>query len=135
MSSVAQVINPLREHRRRTQPRIARGLFSTDTDARLEPDAVLVDETDASHRHPEEIRCHLRNAVKSRFRRCVEDFVSSERVQALRFVLWEHGVHRINSRLTNSSGGAASSTNRNVHDPRSALFVGCVSESWYFPPL
>src|SRR5229473_5510102 len=97
MSSVAQVINPLREHRRRTQPRIARGLFGIDTDARLEPDAVLVDETDASHRHPEEIRCHLRNAVKSRFRRRVENLVSPESVQALRFVLWEHGVHRINS--------------------------------------
>src|SRR5713101_1564557 len=109
--------------------------MDVNADARLEPDAVLVDQTHAGHWHVKEIRRHLRNAVESRFRRRVEDFVSPERVQALRFVLWEHCVHRINSRLTNSSGGAASSTNRNVHDPRSALFVGCVSESWYFPPL
>jgi hypothetical protein len=43
--------------------------------------------------------------ASSSFRRYVEELVSPERVQALCFILWEPGVHRINSRLCSSSGG------------------------------
>jgi hypothetical protein len=49
-----------------------------------------VDETKASHRHAKEVCGHFSYTVEGRFRRCVEDLVSPERVQAPSFLLEEH---------------------------------------------
>ena len=84
--------------------------MGVDADARLEPDAVLVDQTHASHWHVKEIRRHLSDTVEGRFRRRVEDLVPPERVQALSLVLGECGFHGINARAitTLAPGGRRS---------------------------
>ncbi len=79
--------------------------MDVNADARLEPDAVLVDQTHAGHWHVKEIRRHLSDAVESRFRRRVEDFVAPERVQALSFVLGECGFHRVKPKPGSTAGG------------------------------
>ena len=82
--------------------------MSVEADARFEPDAVLVDQTHASHRHLKEIRRHLSDTVEGRFRRRVKDLVSPERVQALSLVLGDCGFHGINVRAITDSRGRRS---------------------------
>ena len=80
--------------------------MGVNADARLEPDAVLVDQTHAAIGTLKEIRRHLSDTVEGRFRRRVEDLVPPERVQALSLVLGECGFHGINARaITNSRSG------------------------------
>jgi hypothetical protein len=68
-------------------------LINVGADARLDPHAVLIDQTDASHRYMEDNRRHLGDAVEGKFRRSVENPISAERVKALRFVFGEHRFH------------------------------------------
>src|SRR5580658_4039266 len=91
--------------------------MDVNADARLEPHAVLVNQTDASHRHMKEIRRHLCDAVESRFRRRIEDLVAPERAQTLSFVLGELGLHSTNARAVTTRRGGAVAGHRFLRGP------------------
>src|ERR1700756_4975743 len=96
--------------------------MDVNADARLEPDAVLVDQTHASHWHVKETRRHLSDTVEGRFRRRVEDLVPPERVQALSLVFGEWGLHGINARaITNFRSGR--SPIANSYDPKRTIVI------------
>src|SRR5579864_3175344 len=97
--------------------------MEVNADARLEPDAILLDQTHASHWHVKEIRRHLSDTVEGRFRRRVENLVAPERVQALSFVLGELGFHGTNTRAVTNSRGGAVTGRKIVTSPCGSLVV------------
>src|SRR5882757_787206 len=63
----------------RTERNVPRRLFGIDTDARLEPLAVLVDERHKSDWRLADVRSQQRDVVEGEFRRRVKDVVAMQR--------------------------------------------------------
>jgi len=93
LQRVADVMDRGRQDRGGAQAGGAVDLRLVDAVARLEPDAVVVDQAHQGDRHAEQIGRHRGDVIESSVRRRVEDLVAVQRREALRFTCGQGRAH------------------------------------------